>query len=185
LTAGFNEILPRHNAATRDGHDAVTALSTGGDIGFDHGLKQYHMSVLLGQAMCLRRILVVDDNPTFLAAVVSLLPTIEGIEVVGTAGSGREALERMAVLEPDLVLMDLAMPGMNGLEAARHLAALPRRPRVVLMTAHEDKAYRVAALKAGADGFLHKSELEDQLMPLIRTLLAECSGDGNPADDQA
>ncbi len=135
--------------------------------------------------MRLRRILIVDDNPTFLAAVMSLLPPTEGIEVVGTAGSGREALERMAVLKPDLMLMDLAMPEMNGLEAARHLALLPLRPQIVLMTAHEDKAYRVAALKAGADGFLHKSDLEDQLLPLIETLLADCGGDEDQADDPA
>ncbi len=134
--------------------------------------------------MRLRRILVVDDNPTFLAAVVSLLPATEGIEIVGTADSGRAALERTAVLEPDLVLMDLAMPGMNGLQAVRHIAVLSRRPRVVLMTAHEDKAYRVAALKAGADGFLHKSELDDQLLPLIRTLLAECDAHGDTAESQ-
>ena len=109
--------------------------------------------------MRLRRILVVDDSPIFLAAVVSLLPASEGIEIVGTAGSGREALERVAELGPDLVLMDLAMPGMNGLEAAHQLTGLPARPQVVIMTAHDEAAYRAAALKAGADGFLRKSEL--------------------------
>jgi two-component system response regulator AlgR len=132
--------------------------------------------------MRLRRILVVDDSPIFLAAVESLLAAAEGIEVVGTAGSGREALDRVAELEPDLVLMDLAMPGMNGLEAASHLAVPPGRPQVVIMTAHDEKAYRTAALKAGADGFLRKEELEDHLLPLIRTLLPECDGDGDATD---
>jgi len=135
--------------------------------------------------MPLCRILLVDDSPIFLASVVSLLAEVEGIEVVGTAMSGREALERVAVLEPDLVLMDLRMPEMNGLEAARHLAVLPRRPRVVIMTVHGDKAYRTAALKAGADSFLRKVELEDRLLPLIRTLLTGCGADGDPVDGQA
>jgi DNA-binding NarL/FixJ family response regulator len=135
--------------------------------------------------MCSYLFLVVEDSPVFLAAVVSLLAAAEGVEVVGTAGSGREALERVPALEPDLVLMDLALPEMHGLEAARHLALRPGRPRVVLMTAHAEKAYRAAALKAGADGFLRKSELEGQLLPLIRALLPECGEAGDAAAGQS
>jgi DNA-binding NarL/FixJ family response regulator len=138
----------------------------------------------MGGTMRLRRILVVDDSPIFLEAVASLLSAAEGMEVVGTASSGREALERVPELEPDLVLMDLAMPDINGLEAARRLAILPRRPRVIIMTTHKERAYRAAALSAGADGFLHKPDLEAQLLPLIRTLLPEC-GEGDTVDDQS
>jgi DNA-binding NarL/FixJ family response regulator len=130
----------------------------------------------------LRRILIVDDSPIFLAAVASLLPATEEIEVIGTAGSGREAIEKASALEPDLVLMDVAMPEMNGLEAARQLAILPLPPRVIIMTTHTEKAYRNAALKCGADGFLLKSELEDELLPLIRTLLPEYCGQVAPTE---
>ena len=141
-------------------------------------------STMSRRAMRPLRILAVDDSPTFLDLVVSMLREDGEIEVVGVAGSGREALERVAELGPDLVLMDLAMPGMDGLEAARHLAAAPRRPRVVIMTTHAEEAYRAAALRAGADGFLRKSELVDQLLPLIRGLLPEVGGDPGPADDR-
>ena len=120
------------------------------------------------------RILVVDDSPIFLTATATLLARVAGIEVVGTARSGREALQRVPELEPDLVLMDLEMPEMNGLEAARHLAARPHRPRVVTMTAHEDEEYRAAAFEASVDGFLFKSNLAVQLVPLIHALVPDC-----------
>ncbi len=131
----------------------------------------------------LRRILLVDDSPVFLAAAVSLLPASEGIEVVGTAGSGREALERVAVLKPDLVLMDLAMPDMNGLEAISRIAAMPDRPRVILMTGYVERAYRAAALRVGADGVLQKADLNEQLLPLIRDLLPRGGEGSGPATD--
>ncbi len=127
----------------------------------------------VGQRMRRRRILIVDDSPIFLAATTALLARAAGIEVIGTAGSGREAVQRVCELEPDLVLMDLEMPEMNGLEAARRLAARPHRPRVVTMTAHEDEEYRAAAFEASADGFLFKSDLGVQLVPLIHALLPE------------
>ncbi len=130
-----------------------------------------------------RRVLLVDDSPIFLAAAASLLPASEGIEVVGTAGSGREALERVAVLKPDLVLMDLAMPEMNGLEAIRHMVAMPDRPRVILMTGYVERAYREAALRVGADGVLQKADLEEQLLPLIRDLLPRCVEGAGPSTD--
>jgi DNA-binding NarL/FixJ family response regulator len=130
-----------------------------------------------------RRILAVDDSPIFLEAAMSLLAAVGGIEVVGTANSGHEALERVDDLEPDLVLLDLDMLGMGGLEVARRLAGRPARPRVVIMTIYAEEAYRRAALKAGADGFLRKSELEDRLLPLIRALLPD-RGEGEDADDR-
>jgi len=135
--------------------------------------------------MRLRRVLVAEDNPIFLAIVTSLLSSTEGIEVVGTAGSGREALDRVDVLRPDLVLMDLAMPEMNGLAVVRRLAVLAGRPRVIIMTAHKERAYRAAALRAGADGFLQKSELLDQLLPLMQTLSRECDNGPHHADDNS
>ncbi len=133
--------------------------------------------------MHLRRILVVDDSPVFLATAISVLAPADGVQVVGTARSGVEAIEQVSALTPDLVLMDLSMPGMSGLEATRRLAEQPARPRVIIMTARDEKEYRAAALKAGADGFLSKSELDDQLVPLIATLLPEPAREaGDPGD---
>ena len=77
--------------------------------------------------MRLGRVLVAEDNPIFLAIVTSLLSSTERIEVVGTAGSGREALDRVDVLRPDLVLMDLAVSEMDGLVVVRRTISYPQR----------------------------------------------------------
>jgi DNA-binding NarL/FixJ family response regulator len=131
------------------------------------------------------RILLVDNSPTLLRAVEALLTASAGIHVIGSARSGYEALERVREMEPDLVLMDLAMPGMDGLEATRRLAVLPRPPRVIIMTAHVDQEYRQAAAEVGADGFLVKADLGTHLLPLIGALLPGCGGDGDTTDSQA
>jgi DNA-binding NarL/FixJ family response regulator len=117
------------------------------------------------------RVLLVDDSPFVLDSVKSLLDTAEEIKVVATVRSGREALAQVTALEPDLVVMDLSMPGMDGTEATRLLGLMPRPPRVIIMTVHDDDAYRAAAKKAGADGFLDKSDLGTCLLPLVRALL--------------
>jgi DNA-binding NarL/FixJ family response regulator len=121
-------------------------------------------------------ILLVDDSPIVLKSVESLLATSEEIKVVATVRSGREALAQVTALEPDLVVMDLSMPGMDGTEATRLLALMPRPPRVILMTVHDDEAYRAAAEKAGADGFLDKADLGTCLLPLVHSLLAVRGG---------
>jgi DNA-binding NarL/FixJ family response regulator len=118
------------------------------------------------------RTLLVDDNRDCLAALMSLLETYDELEVVGVASTGRQALEQNAALRPDLVLMDIRMPEMDGLEAARRLKATADPPRVILMTVHALPEYRDAALAAGADGFLLKSHGGQDLPPLIRALFA-------------
>jgi CheY-like chemotaxis protein len=117
------------------------------------------------------RTIVVDDNPTLLKVVARLLSSIPGVEVVGEANSGHGALEAVDRLRPDLVLMDLAMPGMDGLEATRRLVARPGAPAVIIMTVHDLPHYRDAALAAGARKFIAKSELGKQLGPAIGCLL--------------
>ncbi len=84
----------------------------------------------------------------------ALLEKITGIEVVGEASSGTEALEQITALEPDVVLMDISMPGLNGLEAVRRLAKLKPRPRVLMLSMHDEKEYVRQALQAGASGYL-------------------------------
>lgn len=129
--------------------------------------------------MCPYQVLLVDDSPAFLAAAGALLADCPGVAVAGTASSGREALERARELEPDLVLMDLRMPGMGGLEATRRLGP---RPPVVLMTAYDDEEeYRAAAKAAGAVALLLKFELAPKLPPLIRALRS--ARDEGPAPD--
>lgn len=119
------------------------------------------------------RILLVDDNPEFLKAATRSLTANPEIEIVGCADSGRHALEQVTRLKPDLVLMDLAMPEMNGLEATRHIKAQQGAPYVIILTLHDHPEYCALAEAAGADGFISKSEFGTQLLPLIHTLLAQ------------
>ena len=123
------------------------------------------------------RILLVDDNPTFLTAAERLLTSRpSSFAVVGRACSGEEALERVVALQPDLVLMDVAMPGLNGLEATRRIKAEPDPPRVIVLTLHDGAVYRDAARNAGADGFVSKARLDQALVPLARSLFPQLEG---------
>jgi DNA-binding NarL/FixJ family response regulator len=117
------------------------------------------------------RILLVDDNRRFLEAVRRFLAR-ESFEVVGHALSGTSALEQVAQLQPDLVLMDLALPHMNGLEVTRRIKARPNPPRVIMLTLHDSPAYVAEAKAMGADGFVTKSDFGTQLLPVIQTLFA-------------
>jgi DNA-binding NarL/FixJ family response regulator len=121
------------------------------------------------------RILLVDDNPTFLDAAVHALTVDPRIEVVGSALSGQEGLELVMQKRPDLVLMDVAMPGMNGIEATRLIKARPNAPRVVILTSHDLYHYRTAAKAVGADNFISKADFDSHLFPLLETLLTEQS----------
>jgi DNA-binding NarL/FixJ family response regulator len=118
------------------------------------------------------RVLLVDDHVLIRAGLRRLLEEIDDVEVVGEAGDGNEALARSAELHPDVVLMDISMPGLNGIEATRRLAKLRSRPRILVVTMHADKEYVRAALAAGANGYLLKTaeraELADALAALAR-----------------
>ena len=114
-------------------------------------------------------VLLVDDSPSFLASARRFVEA-EGLTVVGAVASGRQALEAVARLRPSLVLMDVAMPDMNGIEATRLIKASPGAPRVIVVTLHDTEEYGTAAAAAHADGFVDKSQIESMLMPAIRTI---------------
>jgi len=96
------------------------------------------------------RVLVVDDQQLVRDGIASLLGIQPGIEVVGTAADGHEALERAAELDPDVVLMDVRMPGLDGVEATRALRRARPGCRVVMLTTFDDEQYVTLALRAGA-----------------------------------
>jgi len=104
------------------------------------------------------RVLIVDDQPPFRIASRMVVEMTDGFEVAGEAGNGEEAVELAATLRPDLVLMDVQMPGMDGLEATRRIRALADPPPVVVMSTHESGDYQQTAVEAGAFAFLAKSE---------------------------
>ncbi len=107
------------------------------------------------------KVLIVDDEPPARERLRSLLAEIEDVEVAGEAGNAREALERTHELSPDVVLLDVRMPGMDGLEAARHLNVLEEPPAVIFTTAFDQ--YAVQAFEAQAVGYLLKPVRQEQL----------------------
>ncbi len=122
------------------------------------------------------RILLVDDNAEFLESAAGYLATQPDLHVIGRARSAQAALEMAAALRPDLVLMDIAMPDMSGLEATRQIKALPSPPRVVILTLYDNPEYRHAAEIAHADGFVAKSDFGTRLLPTIRALFPKEGG---------
>ena len=108
------------------------------------------------------RLLIADDEPLARARLADLLADQPGLELVGEAGTGREAVERAESLAADVVLMDIAMPVMDGLEAARHLARGERRPAVIFCTAYDEHA--LAAFEAAAVDYLVKPVRRERLL---------------------
>ena len=108
-----------------------------------------------GEAESLR-VLVVDDQALFRRGLQLVLGTVDGIEVVGEAGDGREALQRARELVPDVVLMDVRMPVVDGIEAARHIRREVPGTRILMLTMSDDEGDLYEAVKAGANGYLLK-----------------------------
>lgn len=116
------------------------------------------------------RVLIVDDNPVIRRGVAALLDDVEDVRVVGQAGDGSEALQIAADAKPDVVLLDVRMPVMGGIEAA---GPLSERARVMMLTYTDEKEQVVAAIRAGASGYLVHGEFDaDELVKRIRELAA-------------
>ncbi|RGA06512.1 DNA-binding response regulator [Microbispora triticiradicis] len=115
-------------------------------------------------------VLVVDDHPVFREGFAALLGSIDDVEVVGTAATGAEAVEQAARHEPDVVVMDVSMPGMDGIEATRHI--LRERPEtgVVVLTMSEEDGTIFEALRAGARGYLLKGAEPEEVVRAITTV---------------
>jgi DNA-binding NarL/FixJ family response regulator len=116
------------------------------------------------------RVLVVEDHPLFRKGVVALLAAEPDLEVAGTAGSGEEAVVLAADLRPDVVLMDLQLPGMSGIEATRAIAGADPAARVLVLSLFEDEDSVFLALRAGARGYVLKDADEDELTGAIRAV---------------
>lgn len=113
------------------------------------------------------RLLLVDDNEIFLASLRAYFETIQGVVVAGLARSGEQAVALTERDPTELVLMDLSMPGLGGIEATRILKTLPRAPRVAILTLHVAAAYRAAAHEAGADFFIPKNRLHEEIPAVL------------------
>jgi DNA-binding NarL/FixJ family response regulator len=117
-------------------------------------------------------VLIVDDQPLQRFGFRMLLDSAPGTQVVGEAENGAGAVRQVAALRPDVVLMDVRMPGMDGIEATRRIIAAGGRSRVLVLTTFDLDDYAHAALRAGASGFLLKDALPEELLAGIRAVAA-------------
>jgi DNA-binding NarL/FixJ family response regulator len=117
------------------------------------------------------RVLIADDQALVRGGFRMILDSQKDIEVVGEAGDGKEALAKVAELQPDVVLMDIRMPELDGLEATRRLLAGNGAPRVLILTTFDLDEYVYAAMKAGASGFLLKDVRPEQLAEAVRVIV--------------
>jgi two-component system response regulator NreC len=116
------------------------------------------------------RILLVDDHSMFRSGMKALLESERGFEVVGEAANGDDGVDRVRELKPDVVVMDLSMPGSNGLDATRRIAALGLKARVLVLTVHAEEEYLVPVVEAGASGYLTKTSADQDLVDAIRVV---------------
>ncbi len=116
------------------------------------------------------RVLVADDHALFRAGVRKLLQSFEGMDVVDEAADGHEAIRLSATHRPDVLLMDIGMPGLNGVEAAARLTREGPRPRVIILSMHTGEEYVLRAIRAGAAGYLLKDAKPVELETAVRAV---------------
>ena len=119
------------------------------------------------------RLLIADDHPLIRESTQDILAREPDLEVVGEAGNGQEALELCLELHPDLVLMDVRMPEMDGLTATRAIKEKSPTTRVVVVTAYESEEYFSEAMRAGAAGYILKDATNQELLDAIRGVLSD------------
>jgi two-component system response regulator NreC len=115
-------------------------------------------------------VVLADDHAMFRAGLSALIGLEDDIEVVGEASNGDEAVDQTRRLKPDVVVMDISMPGSGGLEATRRIAALGLDSRVLVLTVHAEEEYLVPVVQAGASGYLTKTSADRELIDALRTV---------------
>ena len=120
---------------------------------------------------CRPRVVLADDHPAVLLAFQRLLQ--ESCDVVASVPSGTDAIEATTLLQPDVLVVDLMMPGMNGLEVCRAVRETSPETAVIIVTAFDDEQVRKIAVRDGAADFLPKSQASDRLDPIIQRVFAE------------
>lgn len=118
------------------------------------------------------RVLLADDSLPFRQGLVSLLHSVDEIEIVGEAENGNDAINLAEKLQPDVVLMDLQMPGINGIEATKRILLTSPHIRVLVLSMFEDDASVFSALQAGAYGYLLKGALKSEIVRAIHSVIA-------------
>jgi DNA-binding NarL/FixJ family response regulator len=148
------------------GTEIARPAFTGLEIGVNHNATRSEKQVM-------NRVLVVDDHVVIRRGIQDIVRAWPGWEICGEAGSGEEAVRLTAELKPDMVLMDISMPGMGGLEATRIICTRSPEIKVLLLTLHDSPEWVRTALRAGARGYLLKSDAEDELMRAVNLVFGK------------
>jgi DNA-binding NarL/FixJ family response regulator len=118
------------------------------------------------------RIVLADDHPVVRGGLRALIETIDGLDVVGEAADGAEAIREAQLSKPDVVLMDVRMPGLDGVEAARRIREVAPGTAVLMLTMYDDDATVFTAMQAGARGYLLKGAEQDEIVAAIKAVVA-------------
>jgi DNA-binding NarL/FixJ family response regulator len=116
------------------------------------------------------KILIVDDHTVLRDGIRALLSLHDDIEIVGEAAEGKEAIEKVRELNPDVVIMDIAMPGMDGLEATRRIRKKNSAVKVLVLSQYDNREYILSCIKAGTSGYIPKRALGSELVTAIRAV---------------
>lgn len=116
------------------------------------------------------RILIADDHPLFRDGLRTLLESVSDMQVIGEATTGDEVLTQSQVLQPEVILMDIKMPGINGIEATRRILHVSPHIRILIVTMFEDDDSVFAAIRAGARGYLLKGAVQEEMLRAIRAV---------------
>ena len=116
------------------------------------------------------RILIADDHPLFRDGLRALLESVPDMQVIGEVATGNEAMAQAASLQPDVILMDIKMPGLNGIEATRRILQTSPHIRILVITMFEDDESVFAAIRAGARGYLLKGAVQEETLRAIRAV---------------
>lgn len=114
-----------------------------------------------------RKIVIAEDHTILRAGLRVLLSGQNGLEVIGEAGDGREAIRKVDTLQPDLLLIDLSMPKLNGIDAIREIKSQHPEIKIIVLTVHKSEEYIIAALQAGANGYMLKDASQNELLLAI------------------
>ena len=118
-----------------------------------------------------RKIVIAEDHTILRAGLRALLSGQNGLEVIGEAGDGREAIRKVDTLQPDLLLIDLSMPKLNGIDAIREIKSQHPKIKIIVLTVHKSEEYIIAALQAGANGYMLKDASQNELLLAIDYVL--------------
>jgi DNA-binding NarL/FixJ family response regulator len=120
---------------------------------------------------CRRKVFIVEDHPVFREGLVQIIGGEKDLSVCGEAGDAEQALRAIARLEPNLVLVDITLPGRSGLELIKELRAENRRVKILVVSMHEEALYADRVLRAGGDGYIMKQEDPEEIVHAIRDVL--------------